>query len=106
MVDPSMIRGSVGRKSTLTKLMDTEDKQPFDKFNKWYHLYLKVYYKCQAGQTIAITGSIPGLGDWTTFTELVKTQGDMWVTREPILSNIHFYRYKYVIYDTVEKKLI
>ena len=80
--------------------------EKFDKHNKWYHLYLKVFYKCKPGQTIAISGSIPSIGDWKEFTELVKTNGDIWVTREPIVANIHFFRYKYVIFDTNTKELI
>jgi len=30
----------------------------------------------------------------------------VWVTRQPIESTAHFFRYKYVIFDKVEKKLI
>lgn len=74
--------------------------------NKHYNLYLKIYYKCNPNESIAISGSIDALGDWEEFTELEWTQGDYWVTRNPIESISHFFRYKYVIYDKVEKKLI
>lgn len=80
--------------------------QKFDVVNQYYNLYLKVYYKCKEGQSIAISGSIDSIGNWKEFTELEWTAGDIWVTRQPIESHVHFFRYKYVIFDKNEKKLI
>jgi hypothetical protein len=84
----------------------TSETQKFDVFNKNYHLYLKIYYKCPANTSIAISGSIEGVGNWKDFTELIWTAGDIWVTKDPIFSQVHFFRYKYVLFNKNEKKLI
>lgn len=95
----------VEREKSMDLIRSGEVKQ-FDVINCHYHLYLKIYYKCKEGQSIAISGSLDGIGMWKKFTELQWTQGDIWVTKEPISSNVHFFRYKYVLFDKVEKKLI
>lgn len=86
--------------------MFKEESQKFDVVNDVFHLYLRIYYKCGEGQSIAVSGSIPGLGDWQEFTELKWTTGDYWVTMEPILSMKHYFRYKYVLFDAKQKKRI
>lgn len=94
----------ISNDDSLARLGD--EFQQFDSVNNVYHLYLKIYYKCKEGQSIAISGSIPALGDWKVFTELQRTNGDFWVNMEPIMSDIHFYRYKYVLFDSNQKALI
>jgi len=72
-------------------LKDETQAKDFAVFTKVYHLYLKIYYKCKEGQSIAVSGSLPSLGNWKEFSELVWTAGDIWVSKEPIVSTIHFF---------------
>lgn len=78
----------------------------FDVTNQVYNIYLKIYYKCKDNECIGISGSVPSIGDFKEFTELKWTSGDYWVTMEPILSNVHFFRYKYIVMDKKTKELI
>lgn len=72
-----------------------------------YHVHFKVYYKTTFGESICILGSIPELGTWKEFRMHMKwTDGHIWVTEKPLVTNNYYFQYKYVLLDAEKTKLI
>jgi len=72
-----------------------------------YHVDLKVHYKTKFGESICILGSIPELGMWKDFKCHMRwTDGHIWVTEKPLVTNRYFFQYKYVLLDKERSNLI
>jgi len=62
-----------------------------------YHVNLKMYYETKMKESICVCGSIPELGNWKEFKCHMKwTEGHIWVTEEPIVTDKYFFTYKYL----------
>ena len=72
-----------------------------------YQVDFKVYYKTSFGESLCIVGSIPELGQWKEFRCHMKwTDGHVWVTETPLITNHYYFQYKYVLLDEDKTKLI
>jgi hypothetical protein len=47
---------------------------------------------------MCVCGSLPQLGEWKVFKHpLIWTEGNIFVTETPIISEKYYYKYKYVV---------
>lgn len=77
--------------------------------NREYQVHLRVKQKCDAGQSVVILGGIPELGSWNKEKpgyRMKWTEGDKWITQEPITTNQYYFQYKYVIWDDASNKMV
>lgn len=67
---------------------------------------LSVKYETKMGQSIAVLGSIPELGNWTEVKVNMKwTTGHEWVMEQPVrIRSAVYFKYKYVLIE--EGKLV
>jgi len=65
--------------------------------NQTYLVYFKIQKKISQGHTMAVLGCTENLGSWKTPMYFLKwTQGDVWVSEQPVLMRDRFYfQYKY-----------
>ena len=60
------------------------------------------------GESIAIIGNIPQLGNWKK--EIVYplkwTPGHIWESEEPLLTDLQFFMYKYVLFQNSKFKIM
>lgn len=75
-----------------------------------YSLTLKVHYKTQYGQELAVVGSIPQLGSWDTKRafRMKWTEGHYWVAENIRINegegDATFFMYKYALYSKGKHK--
>ena len=63
-------------------------------------------YETQIGETLAVIGNIPELGQWDDFSKckMKWTEGHKWVSDDIKISGKHFFLYKYVIIENEKVK--
>ena len=80
--------------------MDTQANTEFD-WNNSYLVKFSITYKVDFGQSLAVTGDIPELGQWGTnmnsIVRLTWTHGDVWKLTEPRKLKNHKFSYKYIV---------
>jgi hypothetical protein len=63
-----------------------------------YQVTFQVHRRVDFGQTIIVLGSIPELDKWKKKGpfrhELRWTEGDVWVSKEPLVTSQYFFHYK------------
>ena len=65
---------------------------------------LKIHYETVLGEYLAVTGNIPELGAWKTFTCKLKwTEGHIWTTAVPIKTCRTRFEYKYVLLHKLDE---
>jgi hypothetical protein len=69
---------------------------------------MRVKKKVEPGMAVVILGGIPALGSWNKEKigyKMVWTEGDHWITEQPIITNKYYFQYKYVLWDTKANKM-
>jgi hypothetical protein len=69
-----------------------------------FSLTLNIPYETSFGEFLCVTGNIPELGNWKKFTcKLMWTDGHIWKTKTPILTDAAHFQYKYVVLHKVDE---
>ena len=53
---------------------------------------------------MCVVGSSPELGDWKSFISLKWTEGHVWVSEKPIVTENPVFKYKYLLLENGEPK--
>jgi len=71
--------------------------------NTTYQASFKIKKKLPEGQSLAILGSIPEMGNWKQVRcQMRWTEGDVWVTEKPVVTHKYYLTYKYAIVSNRE----
>jgi len=68
-----------------------------------HQVTLRIRYKCEQGEHMAVCGNIPEIGEWKKFVELKWTEGDLWETKVPIQTRKSHFYYKFILMNNGEK---
>ena len=59
------------------------------------------------GQSLCVLGSIPELGEWKYFKHHMQwTEGNVWISKEPLMTSSYYFSYKYATLDENCSQLI
>ena len=65
---------------------------------------MKIPYETSFGEFLCVTGNIPELGSWKKFTcKLMWTEGHIWKTSSPIVTDVPHFQYKYVLLHKLDE---
>lgn len=68
-----------------------------------YALHLSVLYETIFGESISVLGSVEELGKWKEYKiNLSWTEGNVWVTKSPIILDKPYFSYKYILMENGE----
>ena len=90
----------LGRQGTQGQA-HTQQEREFRQQEHGYHkVRLRIPYETSFGQSVSVVGSIPELGDWSSYKhDLQWTEGHVWLSKQPLTTTQRFFSYKYVVLD-------
>jgi len=63
-------------------------------------LNLKIFYETNFGEDLYVLGHIEEMGSWKKYKcGLLWTEGHIWVTEKPIITNEPYFAYKYILLE-------
>ena len=83
-MSPTAKRGPIDSHKLST---NTEEK---------YAVHFRVHYESNFGEEVCVVGALPDLGDWKGHKHMLKwTEGHIWVSVKPLITNQRYFCYKY-----------
>lgn len=96
-------QGAQGQENAIHKRQVTKMNENFRQEHNqhgYHKVKLRIPYETSFGQSLSVVGSIPELGDWSTYKhELQWTEGHVWLSKQPLTTTQRFFSYKYVVLD-------
>jgi hypothetical protein len=74
------------------------------KERQFFNLCFKIKFETQFGQNMCVVGSTPELGNWMNFINLKWTEGHVWVSEKPIVTENPVFKYKYLLLENGNPK--
>ena len=79
---------------TMQKSLTTEVK---------FAVHFRVHYASNFGEEVCVVGGLPDLGDWKGHKHMLKwTEGNIWVSVKPLITNQRHFCYKYRVLEENE----
>ena len=79
---------------------------PNSRFNTTYHVEVSLKYQAEPDAQICLLGKIPELSMWKKESPqcwMKRTEGDIWVTEKPLITNQFYFTTKFAVYDKSRK---